>query len=199
MKKLITSMVVSLSLIAGILGPVGIASALTSQNVTVTGTPSYVAITNTPSTWTINGLNASSPSYGYMLVNTTYYSNPLGDTTSPSATVLAGECNFTVTNASSSVPLDLTVNFGNFSGSVDAMNNSDSGSATATEFGASSYCTDMAYPTGIKTAKVTGSDAMKTNWTTASLKWGLIIETRTDAWTTGDAQTATVTLTATAH
>ena len=176
-------------LLAGVLAP-SVAFAATSQNVTVTGTPSFIAITNTPGTWTINGS-------GFMLPNTTYYSNPLGETTLPSDPVVDGECRFTVTNASSTVPLDLTVNFGHFTGG-DAMQNSNSGNSGANAFGAYSYCSGMTYSSGKVIAKTTGSGLMKTNWTSSTLKWGLTIKTQSGDWTTGATQTATVTITATA-
>ena len=189
MKRLVLPLVMVITL--AIL-PASGALAATSQNVTVTAIPGVVSISNAPSTWTINGITKS----GVISANTTYYSNPLGDNITPSATVAAGECYFTVTN-SSTVNITLTVNFGDFSGG-DAMTNTNTGSATTTGFGASSYYDGMTYSSKV-IAKSTGSDALIANVanTTASLKWGLEVKTRTDEWSSGDAQTSTVTITAT--
>lgn len=190
MKRLLISVILVIALLVL---PVSEALAATSAEVTVTATPSYIAITNLPEDWTINGIT------GNWLIseNTTYYSNPLGDETTPSATVAEGECYFEVTN-SSSVNITLTVNFANFTGG-DAMTNGNTGSAGATSFGAYSYYSGMTYSAKV-IAKNTGSDALKSDIpdTEISIKWGLEITTRTDDWTSGDTQTSTVTMTATA-
>ncbi len=47
-------------------------------------------------------------------------------------------------------------------------------------------------------AQTTGSSVMSNEFTGATLKWGVVCETQSDAWTTGSAMTATVTITATA-
>jgi len=178
-------------LLAGLLSP-AVAFAATSADVTITGTPTFIAITGTDS-WTINGLTGDSK----MDVNTTYYSNPLGDTTSPSATVVDGECKFTVTNASSNVALDLTVNIGNFSGG-DAMTNSNLGTNGANSFGAYTYYSGMTY-TGKVIGKTTGSAALYSDWSGSTLKWGIELKTQSGAWTSGTAETSTATITATEH
>ena len=196
-RRLILGLVMVTALLAGIVTPAGFALAVENHaHVTVTGAPSFISITQVITTWTINDTPGGAGN-GFMEPSTTYYANPADDAGVPSDSVTDGQCYFTVTNASSTIPLTLTVNWGNFSGG-DAMTNSDTGSATATSFGAYSYCTGMTYSSGKVVAKVTGSSAMKTSWTTATLKWGLAISTRTDAWASGDAQTSTVTITATA-
>ena len=70
--------------VVGIAAP---AMAATTAVVTVTGTPAYIAITISPTTYTINSYTGGNSG---MNINTTYYSNPLGGTTSPSATVVDG-------------------------------------------------------------------------------------------------------------
>lgn len=188
---LLVGLVAVIGLLAGLLTP-SVAFAATSADVTVTGTPSFIAITGTD-TWTINGLTGNSRLY----IDTTYYSNPLGDTTSPSATVVDGECKFTVTNASSTVPLTLTVNIANFTGG-DASTNSNSGSNGATSYGAYTYYSGMTYTNKV-VAKTTGSSALITNWTGSTLKWGIELKTQSNAWTTGTAMSTTATITATEY
>ncbi len=75
MNKLILSLVLAVTLVVV---PSTVALAAT-DTVTVTATPGYVAFTNAPNSWTLNGITGSS----VINPNTTYYSNPLGDTTPP--------------------------------------------------------------------------------------------------------------------
>ena len=56
MKRLIISIVMAVTLLVI---PVSGALAATSQNVTVTATPAFISISNTPTTWTVNGLTGS--------------------------------------------------------------------------------------------------------------------------------------------
>jgi len=182
------------ALLAGVLSPVGMAFAATSATVTINGAPTYIAITGTDS-WTINlGTNGD----GKMDIATTYYSNPLGCNLSPSDPVVDGECKFTVTNASSSVPLTLTVNIGNFSDG-DAMVNSNSGAGGVGTYGAYVYSTGMTYSSGKVEAKATGSVPFKTNFTGITLKWGIALSTQTDAWESGVATSTTAIITATEY
>ena len=97
----ITSILTIVGLTGLLVSPV---SAATTAVVTVTGNPAYIAITIAPTTYTINSDTGGNSA---MNINTTYYSNPLGGTTSPSATVVDGECDFTITNTSS-ITTDLT-------------------------------------------------------------------------------------------
>lgn len=171
--------------------------AASSANITVTGTPLFLSITNAPNTWTINGITGT----GTINVDTKYYSNPLGDTVAPSATVDDGECQFNVSVAAGATTCDLTVNFGNFSGGNAIMTNSNDKAVNgATEFAAATYCTGMTYADAI-VAKSSGSAEFNADGIAAGdhLDWGLMIETRTDAWTGSGASTATVTITATEH
>jgi len=188
MKRLLFTLTVLLAMLC----PVGVALAASSQNITITAIPTFIAITNTPATWTINGITGN----GFILPNTTYYSNPLGDTTAPASTVADGSCRFTVTNASSSVALDLTVTFGNFSNG-DASTNSDTGSNGATSFGAYAWYSGMTYSSKV-IAKTTGSSLLYDEWSGSTLKWGAEIKTQSNAWTVGTSMTATMTITATA-
>jgi hypothetical protein len=193
MKMKVLGIFAAVALLAGVLSP-AVAFAATSADVSITGEPTYIAITGTDS-WTINlGTNGD----GKIDIATTYYSNPLGCNLSPSDTVVDGECKFTVTNASSNVPLTLTVNIPNFTGG-DAMANSNSGSGGVGTYGAYVYCTGMTYSSGKVVAKATGSAPLKTNFTDTTLKWGITIATQTDVWTSPTAETTTATITATEY
>jgi len=191
MKRLLISFILVIALL--VLPASGVLAANSAQ-VEVTAVPGIVSITETQTTWTINGITLS----GVISANTTYYANPAGDNISPSATVLANECYFKIDN-DSSVNITITVDFGDFTGG-DAMTNSNTGSANATAFGAYSYCEGMTdYTAGKVFALSSGSGALKTDLpSTDNLSWGIEITTRTDDWTSGDAQSANVTITAAA-
>jgi len=172
-----------------------VALADTFQNVTVTATPSFISIGNSPSAWAINDVAGAGGKV--ILVDTVYYSNPLGDTTVPSDPVVDGECRFTITNTSS-VAINLTVNFPNHSGG-DASVNSDLGTNDTVKFGAYSYCTGMTYSTGKVIAMKAASSVMKSGLAAGvGIKWGLTYKSQSQAWTSGTAMTSTVVITATA-
>jgi len=177
--------------------------AATTAGVTVTATPAYVALTNSPDTWTLNDIvgDGVSPK-GTIAINTTYYANPYGDGTSPAVeqdsegadTVIAGECRFEITNTST-VVTDAFANMGNFSGGSANMTNSGTGSNGATSYGAYTYCTGMTYSTGKVITKSSGSDAFKEDLAaTTNIKWGIALVTQTDAWAGGSSSTATLTV-----
>lgn len=166
--------------------------AATSQDVTVSATPNYIDIANTPATWDLNGITGD----GTVDINTTYYSNPNGDTTPPSATVTDGECRFTITN-SSGPNIDYTTVSGNFTGGDADMVNSDNGGAAVNAYGGYSWYSGMTYSSKVL-MKHTGSSALAENQSGASFKWGAEITTRTNAWTGSDASTMTMTISAAA-
>jgi len=165
--------------------------AATTQDVTITATPSYIDIANAPSTWTLNGITGS----GKIAVDTIYYANPLGDTTAQTATPVDGECRFTITNTSS-IATDLSVNSGDFSGGSANMTNGDSGANGATSYGGYSYFSGVAGTVVMATSgSGVGKDALAA---TTDIKWGAQIETQTNAWAGGSASTATMTISAVA-
>jgi len=192
MRRILVGILLALVLAVAPVAPV---LAATSQDVTVTATPAFIAIANAPGAWTSNDVaDATGKS---IAIDTIYYSNPLGDTTIPSDPVVDGECRFTITNTSSIIT-DLTVNFPNHAGG-DASTNSDLGTNDTTKFGAYSYCTGMTYSTGKVIAKTAASDPMKEDLAaTTNIKWGLAYESQSNAWTSGTNMTSTVTITATA-
>lgn len=190
MKKKLLGLFLTLMLVTSIFLPSSIYAA-TSQNVTVSAVPAFIGISNTPSTWTINGITGS----GKISEDTVYYSNPLGDTTVPTATVVDGECQFTVTNTST-VATDITVNFPDHSGG-DASTNSNTGANGASSFGAYSYYSGMTYASKV-VAKASASDVLKDGLAaTTDIKWGIEYESQSDAWSSGTTMSSTVTITAT--
>jgi len=83
MKKLI---LVIMLVVMMTLGLTGMALAATSDTITVTATPAFVGISNSPATWLVNGINgAPAPKVGDGRIrrNIVYYANPLGDVTAP--------------------------------------------------------------------------------------------------------------------
>ena len=191
MKRLFISFVLAVALLV-----VPVAGALAATDtVTVTATPSFVGIGNAPSSWTLN--NATGSGTGKIEPATTYYSNPLGEVTAPSATVLGGECLFTITNTSSEAT-NVVIDISNFTGGSDEMTNSNDGSNGATSFGAYSWYEGMTYSSKV-IAKTTGSDNLISSLAAnTDLKWGMEVTTQSDAWTGGTSSTATITITVTA-
>lgn len=169
-------------------------SALTTQNVSVTATPMFISISNAPGTWDVNAITGT----GFILPDTQYYSNPLGDTTVPSDPVVDGECRFTITNTSN-VHIDLTVTFPNHAGG-DASTNSNAGTNGATTFGAYSYFSGDDYSTDKVIAKTAGSSVGYSDLgELTDIKWGLAYKSQSNAWTSATAMTSTVVITATLH
>lgn len=162
-----------------------------ATDITVTAAPTFIEFGSTPGAWTLNGITGS----GYVGEGITYYSNPLGDTAAPSATVLDGECFFTWSN-NSSVNITVTVNWGAFTGGDADMTNSGSGSNGATSFGAYAWVSGQTYADKVIVAG-SGSDSVY-NTTAAGedKKWGAEIATRTDSFTGSSPSSSTLTITA---
>jgi hypothetical protein len=167
--------------------------AATSNNIVITGTPSYIGLATAQNTWTINGLTGNSK----IKPSTTYYSNPIGDTTAPSATVDHTECYFTTVN-SSNVIVTIKVNIPDFANG-DAMANSDSGSAEATKFGAYVYLDEALLSAAIVAKKANSDDFVHEQAVGANIIWGVKLSTKTDAWGSPTAMTSTMVIAATEH
>ena len=188
--KLLLAIVMSLLLV---ILPVSVALAQGSDTVTVTATPSFLGISNSPSAWTLNDITGD----GTISENTTYYANPLGDTTAPAgATVATGECYFTITNTSS-VPTNVVVNISDFSGGSDPMTNSNAGTAGLTSFGAYSWYDGMTYSSKVVAASSGSSNLYSSLAANTDLNWGMEITTQESEWTGGTSSTATITVTVT--
>jgi len=188
MKRSIISIVLAVALLAI---PVSGAFAATSQNVAVTATPSFVSIANTPADWTINGITGS----GVIVESTTYYSNPIGDTVAPSATVVDGECRFAVTNTST-VATNIVVNFPNHTGG-DASTNG-SGTAGASAFAAFGYVSGELLSNKVTLLATGSGNLISAQAATTNFKWGMQYDSQTGTWTSGTGMTSTVVMTAAA-
>lgn len=113
------------ALIIGIICMTLPVSAATTAIITVTNTTQYVAVSVSPSTYTLNGISSRG-----VLPSTTYYTNPAGQTTQPGSTVADGDCAFTMTN-SSAVACDFVFTASNFSAGSDQSTNGNTGTAGA--------------------------------------------------------------------
>jgi len=187
-RRLMLSLALALMLLLSFSVP---AFAAVADDIVVTATPSYISITIAPDTW--------NPAGGSVKIDkaTTYYANPLGATTAPSATVADGECTFTITNTSTEITT-LTGNFPDFA-SGDAMTNINTGYATngANAFGASSYISGAAWPGGAVIMQSTGSDPIKSSLAaTTNLKFGIAMLTKSGDFSSPTAMTSTITVTA---
>lgn len=195
MKRKFLRILVVLGLVVALTLPFSIpVTAATFQDVTVTATPEYIAIVCDDLTYTLNEETGDST----IATNTIYYSNPLGDTTIPSSPVVDGECHFSITNTST-VDIDLTVDMEDFSGGDADMTNSEAGTNGATAYGAYSYYSGL-NPYGSKVIVKTNGTGSDVLWTSSSpgdpIKIGIEVLTQTDAWTGGNASTATMKITA---
>lgn len=186
MKKLLLGLVLALMLAALPVVPV---SAEISEDITVTYTPAWLSITTTPTTWEINSITGD----GKVRTATTYYTNPLGDTTAPSATVAVGECRFATTN-DSNIAIDVTLNMSDFTGGSDPMTNSNAGTNEVGIYGAFGWYSGMTYASKVIT-KATGSDVLIDGQAAlTAFDWGIELETQTDAWTGATESTGTLTI-----
>jgi len=187
---------ISFMLVAGtIVGMVVPAMAATTATITVTNTTQYLAVTVTPTTYNFNAAGAAHPG---VLINTTYYSNPGGQTTAPSATVLDAECAFTITNAGS-VAEDMTVNMSDMTGGSDNSTNGNTGTAGATTYGSYTYWSGVLLSSAVL-LKSSASGVGYANLAAAGTeKFGIKLLEQTGAWTGATPATMTVTITATAH
>lgn len=167
--------------------------AATSVDVTITATPTFVAISISPTSWILNGLTGDHR----MRINTTYYSNPLGDTISPSATVLDAECLFTLVN-SSTRSIDVTIDIADSIGGNHSTN-SNTGLNGPTSFGSYSYASGLLF-VGKVVAKSIGSPGLISDLAPlTNKKFGLEVKTQSDPWLVGTASSSITTVTATEH
>lgn len=188
MRKIIVATVLALVLVVSVAVPV---FAATAADVDVTATPAFVSITNLPTTWTINGV-ASGDSL--IRPTTTYYSNPLGDETAPASTVDDADCEFTVTN-DGSVNVNIAIDFPDFTAG-DAMTNGGTGDGGVGTFGTKGYVSGELLSAAV-VLLATGTPTVISDLAPGSKKWGIMLATQTDDFTSATSMTATVTLTAT--
>jgi hypothetical protein len=177
--------------------PVGTAFASSTADVTITATPAYVSLSlGAVTTWPINGITGD----GKIRKSTTYYANPLGDTTAPTNPVVDGDCRFTFTN-DGNVPIDIVCDFADFA-SGDAMTNSNGGytSNGPNAFGASGYESGAAWPGGAVIFQSSGSATFISNLAASGTKmWGVALLTQSGDFTSDTQMTSTITCTATEY
>jgi hypothetical protein len=189
MKRLVIAILLAVALLVI---PVSVALAATTADVTVYATPSYVSISIAPTSWTINDVAGGG---GLLDINTTYYSNDLGDTTAFSDPVTDAECHHALTN-DSTVNINLKADMTDFTGGTDPMTNGN-GTAGANAF-AAWVCESGANWSAKVIMDTSGSTVF---WTSSSagddIEVAFAVQTQTGDWTGGGQQTSTITLTAT--
>lgn len=197
MRKILVGLILAVLLTMALAVP---AMAGNTQSVTVTATPSFVSIANTPGTWTMNGVKGD----GLIDIDTIYYAigaAGTSDTTAPVTTVADADCRFTLTDTSS-VNITLKVTMEDFASGSDPMLNAESADNGEGTYSAYSYYSGLAYPSGkvlVKEVANIGTTGVLYTSTTpggADIKWAAQVETQTDVWTGGTSSTATLTITA---
>jgi hypothetical protein len=169
--------------------------AASTATIIVTNSPYFVSVTITPSSWSINGLTGSG------LVNnaTTYYSNPLGDTLSPTVGgATNSQCYFNAANGMA-IAVDLTVTSSNFSGGSDNSTNSNNGTAGATSYGAYTYFSGQTNLQWVICKSAGSSIGYSNLGSGGNVNFGLIIAEQTNAWSGGTPSSSTITVTSSAH
>jgi hypothetical protein len=190
--KRLLSVLIALVLILAFTVP---SLAATTAPVTVTQVFAFIGISNSASTYTLNSDNSGT---GKVAPSTTYYSNPLGSTTAPSATVVDAECEWTLTNTSN-IATDLTFLMADFAGGSDNSTNGNTGSAGATSYGCYTYISGVALASAVL-CKSSGSGVGLSNLgATTNKKWGIKFLTQTNAATGPTAATSVLMCTATVH
>ena len=169
--------------------------AASTASITVTNTPQFLSMTNNVSTYNFNATGAA---HAGVLPSTTYYSNPGGQTTAPSSTVVDGECAFQITDASS-VAIDIVFTASNFSGGSDNSTNGNTGTAGATSYGAYTYVSGIALASKVECSSSASATGISNLGASATKYWGLQINEQTGAWTGATPATYTLLATASAH
>ena len=171
------------------------AFAASTASITVTNTPQFLSMTNNVSTYNFNATGAA---HAGVLPSTTYYSNPGGQTTAPSSTVVDGECAFQITDASS-VAIDIVFTASNFSGGSDNSTNGNTGTAGATSYGAYTYVSGVALASKVECSSSASATGISNLGASSTKYWGLMINEQTGAWTGATPATFTLLATASAH
>jgi hypothetical protein len=174
-----------LSIILAILGIIGLsvpAMAATTADVTITATPTYIALTNDQSTWTL----------GNVLESTTYYFT--ADNLVAAEPLVNGDMKGTITNTGS-VSEDIDIHGHNFSGTASWTLSADN-TPGADEVAIRAGITGMANRAAMIQVITTSTD-LKTGLAAAgTIMW--CMELLTGTFTEGSAKTGVVTLTASA-
>ena len=194
MKRKLIVLILACALIIGVIGMAIPVSAATTAVITVTNTTQYIAVTVSPTSYTLSGISSRG-----VLPSTTYYTNPGGQTTAPSSTVVDGECAFTMTN-SSAIACDFVFAASNFTSGSDMSTNGNTGTAGATSYGCYTYVSGVLLASKVEcSSSASGTGISNMAGSGATLKWGFQMNEQTNAWTGGTAGAFTVTATASAH
>ena len=172
--------------------PVSGALAALTATVNVTAVPSFISISIDNPDWTINGINGG----GVLDIDTVYYSQKtLAETTIFGEPVSAANCQNTVTNTSG-IDITLKADMANFGGGTVPMTNG-SGTAGANAFAAWVCESGVNWSTEMVVMETTGSGIFWTSSTPGdNIEVAFGVQTQTGAWTDGDSQSSTITLTA---
>ena len=182
MKTLKLWLLTALALIC-ILVPSSAALAATTADVTVTATPTYIAMTNSEATWAL----------GAVLENTSYWWTTAG--TAPAEPFVAGDMKSTITNTGS-VAEDFSVHAHNFTGGVGWTLHATVPNANVVVL--SVGITGCANEAAMLDLVDTTPQSFVSNLAAAgTVKWCALLKTGT--FGDGVAKSATVTLTATQH
>ena len=169
--------------------------AASTASITVTNTPQFLSMTNNVSTYNFNATGAA---HAGVLPSTTYYSNPGGQTTAPSSTVVDGECAFQITDASS-VAIDIVFTASNMATGSDNSTNGNTGTAGATSYGAYTYVSGVLLSSKVVCQSSASATGISNLGASATKYWGLQINEQTGAWTGATPATFTLLATASAH
>ena len=174
-------------LMVGFVGP----AAAADQSITVTATGNYLAFTFTGGNWTLASGGVISP-------NTNYYSNPLGEITSPSNPVTDAECNHIVTNTGN-VAVDVTVKWVDMAGTGSPWVNSDAGTNGSMVFGGKAQKSGTNWSSAIIAKNAATYNTLLSDLAAAGhthVVFGFLSPT---AFTDSNSKSGSITLTATEH
>lgn len=179
--RIIIPVIISLILVIGMVIPV---SAATTQDVTVTATPTYLAITNSEASWAV-GVVATSGTYWWT-----------GDTTAPEEPFIDGDMKSTITNTGS-IASDVDVKVAAFTGGVGWTISTDDTPA-AGEISLRAGITGTANEAGMIQIITTDTELVDNLAAAGTKKWCMEMETPA-SFTDGVEKSGTVTLTIRAH
>jgi hypothetical protein len=179
MKKTILAILLALAMV---LMPVGSAFADTTAGVTITATPTYIALTNSQATWTM----------GTIVENTTYYWT--ADGLVPAEPLSDGDMKSTITNTGS-VTEDIDIKCANFTGGTPWTLSADE-TPGVNEINLRAGITGMA--TRAAMVQVENSDKELVNSLAASGTKMWCMEFESGTFTDGVPKSGAVTLTASA-
>jgi hypothetical protein len=163
-----------------VFGVAGTALAATTADVTITFTPTYIAMTNDTATWSIGVVAASG----------TYWWTNAG--TAPADPFVDGDMKAILTNTGS-VAEDFDIHTHNSTGGA-GMTLSTDDTPAANEFSLRAGITGMANEAAMKQVITTETELISNMAAAAHMHWCMELETGT--FTLGDAQSTTATITA---